>query len=132
MLKFKVGDRVVRVPCMDDYQDDLGRVGTVTKVLLQCGEGYVDVEWDVSKSTDREYNTIGMWQNKFELLKAYNPIQQQRNNEAVKYAEWFKYAIRNINSAGGDPMIFIDKLPPDVIDSMVRNNLFIFYRGKDV
>jgi len=62
----------------------------------------------------------------FELETEYE--QQQRGDDIAAYSEWFKRTYRSILNAGGDPESFIDKLPPDLIDTMIRNNLYIEYK----
>lgn len=126
MSKFKTGDRVIRVPFLGDRSDE-GRIATITTAYSKNGYNYVSVLWDVSEATDNLANTIGMTEEKFIHLN--KNIQKEREDYACNYAEWFAQVYTNISMAGGDPISFIEKLPKDVIDTMVRNHLYVMYKG---
>lgn len=128
MSKFKYGDKVIRVPFLGDRNDE-GRVGTISSTYSRNGYNYVNVLWDEPKATDNLANTVGVTEEKFILLN--KNIQKEREDYAGNYAEWFAQVYTNISMAGGDPISFIEKLPKDVIDTMVRNHLYVMYKGLD-
>ena len=47
---------------------------------------------------------------------------------SIKYVEWFKTTYEAIQNAGGNPTLVIDKFPVELIDTMVRNGLYIEFR----
>ena len=59
-------------------------------------------------------------------------VQGARNFETARYAEWFKQTYKTVSKAGGDPISFIERLTPDTIDAMVRNDIALVYKDGNI
>ena len=46
----------------------------------------------------------------------------------VQSKNWFKSAYAAITKAGGDPQSVLDRIPDSVIDTLMKNNLYLEYR----
>lgn len=121
---FKVGDRVRMHVANSKYTGELGTI----KVL--GFEKYIGHRLSVQFDCNEEGHLVTFPVSYFELETEYEgkSIQQQRGEDIAAYSEWFKNTYHSVESAGGDPIRFIDRLPPDIIDTMIRNNLYIEYK----
>lgn len=115
---FKVGDRVRMCTTQSKYSN---KTGTVAELLE---ENYVNVQFDCNP----DGHLVRFPSIYYQLEPENKSIQQQRGEDIAAYSEWFKKTYRSVIAAGGDPESFIDRLPPDLIDTMIRNNLHIEYK----
>lgn len=124
MKRIMAGSRVEMIMPGSKYYRNLGVVKCV--FLDDCDEYKVVVNFDCN-SPDHEVTFPLSY---FELTEeCEKSIQQQRGEKIYEYSEWFAKAYQSIIEAGGNPVTFLDKMPPDIIDSMIRNRLFIVYDG---
>lgn len=124
MSEFNVGDRVEMIELQSKYT---GKTGTVKgfRTAPYTGKTELTIHFDCNNKDHFCYFPPEY----FIHVKEKKTIQQEREDYAGNYAEWFAHVYTNISMAGGDPISFIEKLPNSVIDTMVRNHLYVMYRG---
>lgn len=119
MSKFKVGDRVTMNVSASRYTGESGIVVRVVK-----NENSVDnlvVQFDC--------NEPGHVVSYSDSYFKYAPVEQK--DLAKKYAVWFSHTYTHIAMAGGDPITVLDRIGYETIDTLVRNNLYIMYKGNE-
>lgn len=127
MTGFNRGDRVSMIEPHSKYT---GKYGTVVGYRENAFKSTLDLEIQFDCNQEGHYVYFPpSYFSKLPLETKNKKVQQERTDYAKMYAEWFAVAYQSIESAGGVPTEFISRLPSDVIDSMVRNNLHIIYVG---
>ena len=125
-MKYKLGDKVVVVN--DENRGFVGRINyrrheTPNNLYGVAGTnnyGIPEALYNVREQDIVSYDTHMKYS-----------IQDERNDQTVRYAEWFKRTYETVSKAGGDPISFIERLTPDMIDAMVRNNIALVYKEEN-
>ena len=58
----------------------------------------------------------------------YQPTQIKNavnQPDFTKTSQWFKQAYAAIHKAGGDPSTLLEKFPDDLLDTLVRNGIYL-------
>lgn len=119
-MSFNVGDRVLYINYNSKNYNLLGTVKRIPQgdwhtyeVSLDNGGSVYDVE------------------DQFSLLVLDGSQRQKEytlEEYTLKCAKWFDSAYAAITKAGGNPEKFINDIPTNVIENMIRNNIHLEYK----
>lgn len=116
MSELQVGDSVI----FNQNYNDKARKGTTG--VVTC----------VENCRDSKEFLVHIKLNSGSYVVSYNyrvdKIESPTMSDIDKTARWMRQAFSETLKSGGQPSAIVDKLPNDVLESMIRNNIYLVYK----